>query len=271
MSNFSQNLSRIRRQQGLTQQDLAEQLNLTFQAISKWETGQSLPDLEQLARLADLFSVSTDTLLGHTPHIPSGQYEPRYDQDAYYWGLEPSSTCYEVMKLLPPTRPLRVLDVGCGEGKDAVFFARNGYQVTAFDISLAGVDKARRLADACGVHVSLFRADVLDFRPDSEYDIIFSSGVLHYVPQPLRAEILGSYQAHTSPGGIHALNAFVHKPFIPDAPDENAPAWLWRSGELAGLYADWRFHRFTEEIFDCDSSGVPHQHCMDAIIAEKMP
>lgn len=270
MTHFSENLSRIRRQHGMTQQDLAEKLNLTFQAISKWETGQSLPNLEQLTCIADLFRVTTDTLLGHTPNISSGQYGPRYSQDAYYWGLAPSSMCYEVMKLLPPTRPLRVLDVGCGEGKDAVFFARNGYDVTAFDIAESGLAKAQRLADACGVQINLIHADLLTFRPDGEYDILFSSGVLHYIPQPLRAEILRSYQEHTSVGGIHAMNVFVRKAFIPEPPDEDAPAWPWRSGELAGHYADWRFHRFTEEIFDCQSSGILHQHCMDAAIAEKV-
>lgn len=270
MSSFSQNLSRLRRQQGLTQQALAESLSLTFQAISKWETGQSLPDLEQLTRLADLFRVSTDTLLGHTPRISSGQYGPRYSQDTYYWGLAPSNMCYEVMKLLPPTRPLRVLDIGCGEGKDAVFFARNGYNVTAFDIAQSGLDKARQLADACGVTLNLFRADLTDYRLDDEYDIIFSSGALHYIPAPLRAEIIADYQSHTAPGGIHALNAFVRKPFIPDPPDEDAPAWPWRSEELAALYADWQFHRFREDIFDCTSGGILHQHCMNTLLAERI-
>lgn len=270
MTRFAQNLSRIRKQQGLTQQGLAERINLTFQAVSKWETGQSMPDLEQLTRLADLFRVSADTLLGHTPKIPSGQYGSRYNQEDYYWGLEPSGMCYEVMKLLPPIRPLRVLDIGCGEGKDAVFFARNGYEVTAFDIAQSGLDKAQRLADAYGVQINLVQADLLSFRPDGEYDIVFSSGVLHYIPERLRAEIFHYYQSHTSVGGVHALNTFIRKPFIPDPPDENAPAWPYRSGELAGYYADWRFHRFSEEIFDCTSSGIPHQHCMNTIIAEKM-
>lgn len=44
----------------------------------------------------------------------------------------------------------------------------------------------------------------------------------------------------------------------------------WRSGELQGLYHDWLFHAGDEIIFDCDSGGVPHQHCMDILIAEKM-
>ena len=71
--------------------------------------------------------------------------------------------CYEIMKLCPPIKPLRLLDVACGEGKNAIFFARNGYNVTAFDVAQAGLDKARRLADQTGVEVNFFRADMLDF------------------------------------------------------------------------------------------------------------
>ncbi|MFC0560655.1 class I SAM-dependent methyltransferase [Halalkalibacter alkalisediminis] len=46
---------------------------------------------------------------------------------------------------MPPTKHVKLLDIGCGEGKDAVFFARNGYDVTAFDISNAGIEKTRNL------------------------------------------------------------------------------------------------------------------------------
>ena len=269
MTDFPQNLARTRRQNGLTQDALARRMNLSFQAISKWETGQSMPDLEQLTRLADLFGLSTDALLGHVPAPDDGAYRLRYDQERYYWGVAPSSMCYEVMRLRPPVRPLRVLDVGCGEGKDAVFFARNGYEVCAFDRVEAGLEKGRRLARACGAKVRFFQADARTFRPSEEYDIVFSSGVLHCLPPESRREILESYQARTPSGGLHALNAFVEKPFLPAAPDAEPDAVLWRSGELAGLYADWRFHRCSEEIFDCDSGGVPHRHCMDALIAEK--
>ena len=68
------------------------------------------------------------------------------------------------------------------------------------------------------------------------------------------------------------MNAFVRKPFIELAPDmEEAEREVepWRSGELAGYYHDWLFHQNDEIIFDCNSSGVPHKHCMDILIAEK--
>lgn len=68
------------------------------------------------------------------------------------------------MKICPPIRKLRVLDIGCGEGKDAVFFARNGYIVDAFDIAIVGVEKTKYLADEMGVSVNAFQANLLDYR-----------------------------------------------------------------------------------------------------------
>ena len=45
---------------------------------------------------------------------------------------------------------------------------------------------------------------------------------------------------------------------------------LWRSGELFEYYHDWLFHVCQEDIFDCNSGGIPHKHCMDTLIAQKM-
>lgn len=80
------------------------------------------------------------------------------------------------MKILPPIKPYRVLDLGCGEGKDAVFLAKCGYAVTASDLSEQGIEKAKKLAEHNKVEVRLFKADIFDYHPDAEYDIIFSSG-----------------------------------------------------------------------------------------------
>lgn len=78
--------------------------------------------------------------------ITIDRIEKKYKADEYFLGKKPSSMCYEVLKLKPPTRRLKVLDIGCGEGNDAVFFARNGYDVTGIEISDAGLNKAKRLA-----------------------------------------------------------------------------------------------------------------------------
>ena len=60
-------IQKLRRGRGLSQETLAERLGVTRQAVSKWETGESLPDVVRLAQLADLFGVSTDYLIRGVP------------------------------------------------------------------------------------------------------------------------------------------------------------------------------------------------------------
>ncbi|MBD5548275.1 MAG: methyltransferase domain-containing protein [Lachnospiraceae bacterium] len=262
-------ISKRRKELGLTQSQLAKSLNISFQAVSKWENGTAYPDIEMLPTLAATLNTTIDALLGYSSVVTG--YDKRYNTEEYYWGLMPNPICYDIMKILPPVKPYRVLDIGCGEGKDAIFFAKCGYAVTAFDISEQGIEKAKRLAEYNKVEVGFFKADILDYRPDSEYDIIFSSGALHIISPTDRKEFCDSLKTHTTDIGINALNVFVQKPFIAPAPDsttEEEKVPLWYSGQLFGYYHDWLFHTCKEEIFDCNSGGIPHKHCMDTLIAQ---
>jgi len=175
-----------------------------------------------------------------------------------------------VLELMPPEQPLRLLDVGCGEAQNAVFFARNGYEVTAFDLSPVGIEKTRHMAAQAGVRVNAFEADIRTFRLEDDFDILFSSGTLHYLPESLRREVFDNYKEHTRPGGLNAFSAFVHKPFIPRSPDGDSTAHRYVSGELFTYYHDWRIEYCTEAIFDCMSSGVPHQHASNRMVARKV-
>ena len=270
--NIGKVISYKRKALGWTQQMLAERLNISFQAISKWENGTSYPDVTILPKLAALLNISIDSLLGY-PSQSLTNYDKRYDTEDYYWGLIPNNLCYEIMRAKPPQKPYQVLDIGCGEGKDAVFLAKNGYYVTAFDVSEHGLSKAKDLANRYNVQIDFFKADIRDFRLETDYDIIFSSGVFHYIPQELRKSVIENLKAHTAPNGIHAINVFVKKPFIPLPPDAEESELVvddWKSGELFMYYHDWLFRKNEEIIFDCNSSGIPHKHCMDVLIAEKL-
>ena len=196
-------------------------------------------------------------------------YDRRYDQDDYYWGVKPSASCFKVLEVIPPDHPLTLLDVGCGEGRNAVFFASKGYTVTAFDISPAGVEKTKRLADKARVEMEVFTADINEFRLDAGFDVIFSTGVLQYIPERLRSEVLDNYRQFTNPRGVNALSVFVKKAFIARAPDAERTSHKWISGELLSHYHDWRIEYTTEEVFDCMSSGVPHQHAISRVIARR--
>ena len=60
---FADKLIRLRKKSGWSQEELAEQMNVTRQSVSKWEGAQSVPDLEKMVRLSELFGVTTDYLL----------------------------------------------------------------------------------------------------------------------------------------------------------------------------------------------------------------
>lgn len=264
-------IAQRRKELGYTQQKLAEKLNISFQAVSKWENKSASPDISLLPQIAAILNTTVDTMVGYR-HQPFTDYEEKYKNEQYYWGITPNTMCYEIMKLRPPVKPYRVLDIGCGEGKDAVFLAKNGYAVTAFDVAETGIEKARELARYNGVEVDFFVANVNEYKPNVEFDIVFSSGVLHYIPLNKRKSFIDDLKNYTAPSGIHAVNTFVKKPFIEPAPDlEDAEKQVepWYSGELANYYNDWFFHKNEEMIFDCNSGGILHKHCMDILIAEK--
>lgn len=250
---------------GLTQQALANELNVSFQAISKWENGTSCPDIDLLPAIASVLQTSVDSLLGYRSMV-AADYEDRYKEDGFFWGVNPNYLCYELMQKKPPIKPLKVLDVGCGEGKDAVFLAKNGYIVTAFDMAESGLEKGRMLAEKNGTYVNFYKADINDFELQDNYDIIFCSGVFHYMKPEKRTEVVEKLKKHTNSGGLHVINVFVEKPFIKNLEKEHSH--LWKSGELFMHYHDWKIHTMEEFVFDCNSGGVAHQHCMDVMIAE---
>jgi tellurite methyltransferase len=196
-------------------------------------------------------------------------YDDKYAGEAYYWGRAPSTMARRILEFIQPTddfHPL-LLDIGCGEGRDAVHFARLGFRVVGLDASERGLEKTRALADEFGVEVETLCADLKAWEPDREYDVIFSTGALQYLPAHVRGGRFAQYKAATAPGGIHILSVFVHKPFIPPAPDANEDEILFWPGEMLEYYDDWEIPHFAEDIFDCDSGGVPHRHAMQRIAA----
>lgn len=77
------NIMILRKENGLTQEQLASALGISFQAVSKWETGNSCPDISTLPLLADLFSVSVDQLIGRVPlmGVPEEQKQPTREEN----------------------------------------------------------------------------------------------------------------------------------------------------------------------------------------------
>ena len=75
---FSEIIAKYRKELGLTQEGLALKLGVTNQAVSKWESGQSCPDIALLPLLADLFGITLDQLFGREPKMPDFPAHPEF-------------------------------------------------------------------------------------------------------------------------------------------------------------------------------------------------
>lgn len=164
----------------------------------------------------------------------------------------------------------RVLDVGCGEDRNAIFMAKLGCQVDAFDLSENGVRKAEQIASAEGVRVNFFPCDLADFVFDRDYDVILSHGVLHLPEKEVRDRFIRDMQAHTKVGGYNAVGIFTNR--LPATPD-NAPYThsLFDVGELPTLYTGWELVHHKEGTFqDTHPGGIHHEHAFERIIARRL-
>src|SRR5262245_29771287 len=153
----------------------------------------------------------------------------------YVFGTDPSDFALQVAALVEPGD--RTLDLGCGEGRDSVFFAELGAVVTGIDLSADGVEKARRLARARGVRVGWRVGPMTDVLPAGPFDLVFSCGSIHYVPRKRRVELFTRLQAMTSPGGLHAhlvfTDSLVHE-------EKGEVVDYFKPGELDELFREWR-------------------------------
>ena len=91
----------------------------------------------------------------------AAEWDARYGEAERVWSGEPNGALVaEVAEL----QPGRALDVGCGEGADAVWLARRGWQVTALDVSRVALDRAERHARDAGVQVTWVHAGLVEAR-----------------------------------------------------------------------------------------------------------
>lgn len=80
---IGEQIQHIRIEKGLTQERLAEMLEVSRQSVSKWELGQAIPDVEKIIRMSELFDVSTDTLLLRNPEDMEEKKNPLHLGSVY--------------------------------------------------------------------------------------------------------------------------------------------------------------------------------------------
>ena len=179
----------------------------------------------------------------------------------YIWGKTPSRFAHELIAFVPPGG--RILDLGCGEGRDSVYFASCGFEVTGLDISDAGLEKAERLADERGVTVRWLCRSMLDVPVTGRFDLVYSCGAIHHVPRNDRPRLFKRLKALTRGRGLNAhlvftdLRVYVEK-------DEEID--YFSAGELAEAFADWLVIRHEDGMVPCAQDGVQHLHSVERLV-----
>lgn len=142
-------------------------------------------------------------------------WDARYSEDDRIWSGEPNTALVtEVADLTPG----RVLDLGCGEGGDAVWLARQGWTVTAVDISQVALDRAAAHARDAGVadRITFQRHNLGHTFPGGEYDLV-SAQFLHSWGDMPREKILRRAAAAVAPGGVLLIEGHSGAPHWQDA------------------------------------------------------
>ena len=101
--NLGENLVRLRRKRGITQEELANFVGVTKASVSKWETRQSMPDILLLPRLAAFFDVTVDELIGYVPQLGKEQIQKIYYELAGEFAREPFENTIEHCRKLIKT------------------------------------------------------------------------------------------------------------------------------------------------------------------------
>ncbi len=168
----------------------------------------------------------------------AAEWDATYAEQHTVWSGHPNAQLVaETSRLAPGT----ALDVGCGEGADAVWLAQRGWDVTAVDISAIALDRARGHALSAEVNISFERADLVDTPPaPSSYDLV--SAQFFHLPDPPRQETYRGLGAAVRPGG-HLL-VVGHYPSEHIGNDH--PERLFTTGEIVELFADW--HVVTSDV-----------------------
>ena len=104
----------------------------------------------------------------------------------------------------------RVLGLGCGHGRNAIFFARHGCTVDAVDLSRTALDWAQERAVQAGFDINFMCKSLFDIHPPSQlYDIIYDCGCFHHLPPHRRSSYIKLIQTLLQPNGRFGLVSFT--------------------------------------------------------------
>ncbi|MGW6566577.1 class I SAM-dependent methyltransferase [Streptomyces sp. NPDC054975] len=192
---------------------------------------RNIRDVDDVLKLLDgLFAREADRWTADGAGWWNGFYGDRSKEVPFFVAKPDESLVSYVERGL--IAPGRVLDLGCGPGRNAVYLASLGFDVDAVDLSDEALSWARQRAEEAGAQVRFHHGDAFALAGSAltgPYDLIFDSGCFHHLPPHRRVSYLALLERLLAPGGHFALTCFASGGMGSELPD-------------AAFYGEQRLH-----------------------------
>ena len=182
-------------------------------------------------------------------------WDKRYETEAYIFGKEPVEFLREHIDLLPRGK---ALDIAMGEGRNAVFLAKNGFDVDGCDISEIAIRKAQELAKENNVKIHAFVADLEAYKlPKDAYDVI---ACFYY----LQRDLVPQMEKALKPGGMIIYETYTIENWDRGLEGPKNKDYLLKSNELLNLFKDLKIIYYRELVLN-------NKKAIASLIAKKLP
>ncbi|MFZ2049041.1 MAG: methyltransferase domain-containing protein [Minisyncoccia bacterium] len=183
-------------------------------------------------------------------------------------GQEPESIVVEALKHINTGK---ILDIGSGTGRHALFLAEKGFDVHAIDVSEEGIKKLQEQAEKRGLDIKAEVADLTKIKLDDFYDMIICSYVNHHLSTNEAMFMVDEIKLHTNSGGLNVIAAFTKNSDL-FGEDITTDRYFPETQELGSLYKDWKILEHREEESKAKvahSDGSPMYNLAAFLIAQK--
>lgn len=168
--------------------------------------------------------------------------DENYFTDKY--GL--TRTHSEVLNAATIVAPGKTLDLGCGNGRNSLYLAANGYDVTAWDKNPLSIQNLQTIRDAEGLeNLQAAINDLNNLSFDGEYDFILSTVVMMFLEASTIPRLIDNMQRCTKPGGYNLIVAAMD---TEDFPCTVGFPFAFKSGELKKYYQGWELLKYNEDV-----------------------
>jgi tellurite methyltransferase len=171
-------------------------------------------------------------------------WDAKFNRPQFIFGKRPADFLSQNYHYLPFEGS--VLDMGMGEGRNAVFLAQKGFKVTGIDISSVAVKKSHLLAKEYGVKIKAIAASLKDYKiAPASFDAIIC---FYYVDR----DLLENIKTWLRPGGILIYEAHTTKQRLHPAFRHDPPEYFLKEQELLKLFTGMRVLKYEEPLHEKD-------------------